>query len=74
MSIRTETHYYPAEEVREMDSFYHGKRCVIEQRLHGTAYAHMLSAALPASNEHVCVKPLSVENDADDEQTAYRDA
>jgi len=57
-----------------MDSFYHGKRCVIEQRLHGTVYTHMLSAALPASNEHVCVKPLSVENDADDEQTAYRDA
>jgi hypothetical protein len=36
-----------------MDEFYDGKRCVIEKRVGGTVYAHMLDAALPTSNEHV---------------------
>ena len=48
-TVRTETHYYPADEINAMRAFYNGKTCVVS----GDGPAHMLDAALGISNIRV---------------------
>jgi hypothetical protein len=72
-SDRVTSHYIPQEERNAMERFYHSKRCVIEKKLGGVKWAHMLDAALDTSNDRVR-QILTCLYNADDEQTAGRNA
>ena len=52
-SVRTTTHYYPAEEIDAMTAFYQGKKCVVTRNQEVADWAHMLDAALETSNTRV---------------------
>ena len=54
-TIRTNTHYYPQEELQTMLEFYRGFRCIITNSPSvAVQWSHMLDAALNTSNDQVC--------------------
>ena len=52
-SVRTATHSYPLAEIDAMNTFYDGKKCVIESLFGGVEWSHVLDAALGPSNKRV---------------------
>ncbi|KAJ7127534.1 hypothetical protein C8R43DRAFT_1240296 [Mycena crocata] len=52
-TIRTNTHYYPVEEVTAMERFYGGKRCVYTLTQVAVDWSHQLDAALVSSTSRL---------------------